>query len=138
MNFKIKLSIWASCALVTFSSFAQEAENNFEIYGYMMTDAGYNFNAIDPDWFDVMRPTKLPKYKNQYGPEGNYFISIRQTRLGFRSSTKTKLGELKTQFDFDFFSQLSECIDNVNGGLPHILSKSKKNQNQTAFSARRA
>jgi len=103
MNFKIKLFIWSSCALITHSSFAQENKNSFEVYGYMMTDAGYNFNAIDPDWFDVMRPTKLPKYKNQFGSEGNYFISIRQTRLGFRSSIKTKFGELKTQFDFDFF-----------------------------------
>jgi hypothetical protein len=84
-------------------SFAQVDKPFFEVYGYIQTDAGYNFNSIDPDWFDVMRPTKLPKYKNQFGAEGNFFMSVRQTRLGVRSSTMTKLGELKTQFDFDFF-----------------------------------
>jgi hypothetical protein len=78
-------------------------KNSFEVYGYIQTDGGFNFNAIDPDWFDVMRPTKLPKYKNEFGPSGNYFISVRQTRFGVRSSRQTKLGELKTQFDFDLF-----------------------------------
>ena len=84
-------------------SFAQAPKNSFEIYGYILVDGGYNFNTIDPDWFDVMRPTKLPKYKNQFNPSGNYFISLRQTRFGVRSITHTKFGELKTQFDFDFF-----------------------------------
>jgi DcaP outer membrane protein len=82
---------------------AQDNKNSFEVYGFILVDGGYNFNSIDPDWFDVMRPTKLPKYKNQFGPEGNYFISVRQTRFGVRSSTNTKFGELKTQFDFDLF-----------------------------------
>ena len=45
--------------------FAQENENEFEIYGQVMTDGGYNFNTIDPDWFDMMRPSKLPSYKNR-------------------------------------------------------------------------
>ncbi|TMI85785.1 MAG: hypothetical protein E6H08_22010 [Bacteroidetes bacterium] len=84
-------------------SFAQTDKNYFEAYGFILTDGGYNFNSIDPDWFDVMRPTKLPKYKNQFGSNGNYFISVRQTRFGVRSSTATKFGELKTQFDFDLF-----------------------------------
>jgi hypothetical protein len=83
--------------------FAQDNKNNFELYGFILLDGGYNFNSIDPDWFDVMRPTKLPKYKNQFGPDGNYFMSVRQTRFGVRSSTNTKFGELKTQFDFDLF-----------------------------------
>ena len=50
-----------------------------------------------------MRPTKLPKYKNEFGPNGNFFIGVRQTRFGVRSSKVTKFGELKTQFDFDLF-----------------------------------
>lgn len=84
-------------------SLGQEKQSSFEVYGYIQTDAGYNFNAIDPDWFDVMRPTKLPRYRNEFAPPGNYFISVRQTRFGVRSRTNTKWGELKTQFDFDFF-----------------------------------
>jgi len=100
---KRRLFIQSLILLLPIVSFAQVNTNSFEVYGFILTDGGYNFNSIDPDWYDVMRPTKLPKYKNQFGPQGNFFISVRQTRLGVRSSTATKLGELKTQLDFDFF-----------------------------------
>ena len=96
------LLIRSLITLLPLFSFAQN-KNSFEVYGFILTDGGYNFNSIDPNWFDVMRPTKLPKYKNQFGSEGNYFISVRQTRLGVRSITQTIMGELKTQFDFDLF-----------------------------------
>jgi len=85
------------------SGIAQEEKNTFELYGFIMTDAGYNFNSMDPVWFDVMRPTKLPAYKNEFGPSGNFFFSVRQTRLGVRSSSMTRLGNLKTLFEFDLF-----------------------------------
>jgi len=81
--------------------FSQENKPGFEIYGQIMVDAGYNFNSISPDWFDMMRPSKLPSYKNQYGPDGNVFFGIRQTKLGIKSSNLTPLGELRTHFDFD-------------------------------------
>jgi hypothetical protein len=67
----------------------------FEVYGYILTDAGYNFNTIDPNWFDVMRPTKLPKYKNEFGPAGNYFMSVRQTRLELEAAHKRSWANLK-------------------------------------------
>lgn len=84
---------------------AQEEEKpkSMEIYGFIMMDAGYNFNQIQNDWFDVVRPTKLPAYKNQYGTDGNFYFSVRQTRLGFKNYFETPLGELKTQFEFEMF-----------------------------------
>jgi len=103
MRFSKKLFIRSLFIVVPVFSCAQNNQKSFEIYGYILTDGGYNFNTINPDWFDVMRPTKLPKHKNEFAPPGNYFISVRQTRFGVRSNTTTKLGELKTQFDFDLF-----------------------------------
>src|SRR6478609_3753112 len=82
-------------------SFSQENKNSLEIYRTINTDIGYNFNTIHPDWFDVMRPTKLPSYRNEFGPGGNMFFSVRQSKLGVKSSMFTSMGELKTQFDFD-------------------------------------
>lgn len=79
-----------------------QQNNSFELYGYVMTDAGYNFNSIDPNWFDVMRPSKLPSYKNQYGHDGSTFLSVRQTKFGMKTSTATSLGILRTHLDFDF------------------------------------
>jgi hypothetical protein len=81
----------------------EEKKKSMEIYGFIMMDAGYNFDQIHPDWFDVVRPTKLPTFKNQYGTDGNVFFSVRQTRLGFKNYFETPLGELKTHFEFEMF-----------------------------------
>ena len=83
---------------------AQDADKNwFKIYGFVMTDIGYNANQIQPDWFDVVRPTKLPTVKNEYGTDGNAYFSVRQTRFGVQSGTPTALGELFTQFEWELF-----------------------------------
>ena len=103
MKFAKRILIQLFLVLLSTHSFSQENKNSFEIYGFITGDAGYNFNSINPDWFDVMRPTKLPKYQNEFAPEGNVFFSIRQTRFGVRNSLYTRKGELKTQFDFDLF-----------------------------------
>ena len=100
---KILLSTILVLFLVQFS-LAQDADKNwFQIYGFAMTDIGYNANQIHPDWYDVVRPTKLPTMKNEYGTDGNVFFSVRQTRFGVKSSTQTAMGELFTQFEFEMF-----------------------------------
>ena len=82
---------------------APEKEKAMDIYGFIMMDAGYDFNQIHPDWYDVVRPTKLPAFKNQYGTDGNTYFSVRQTRFGVKNWFKTGLGELKTTFEFEMF-----------------------------------
>ncbi|MCU0332929.1 MAG: hypothetical protein MUC75_06180, partial [Ignavibacteriaceae bacterium] len=71
---------------------AQDGEKNwFQLYGFAMTDIGYNAKQIHPDWFDVVRPTKLPTTENEYGTDGNAYFSVRQTRFGVKSGTQTGL-----------------------------------------------
>jgi DcaP outer membrane protein len=79
------------------------SESTMDIYGFAMTDAGYNFGTIDPNWFDVVRPTKLPAFANEFGPNGQTFWSVRQTRFGVKTSTPTSLGDLKTIFEFELY-----------------------------------
>lgn len=74
-----------------------------EVYGFLMTDAGYRSGQIDPDWFDVMRPTKLPAYENEFGADGNTYFSVRQTRFGVKAWTPTKLGEVFGIFEWELF-----------------------------------
>lgn len=105
-NMKNKLIyIFTLLLLFTFAGKAQQNEDqkSLELYGFIMTDAGYNFNQIHPDWFDVIRPTKLPSYKNEFGPDGNTYFSVRQTRFGTKGYLPTPLGELKTTFEFELF-----------------------------------
>ncbi|MCM3904463.1 MAG: DcaP family trimeric outer membrane transporter [Pyrinomonadaceae bacterium] len=80
-----------------------KGESTFEVYGFAMLDAGYQFKQNNPDWFDVVRPTKLPSFPNEFAPNGNTYFGVRQSRLGVRGSTPTKYGELKTQFEFELF-----------------------------------
>jgi DcaP outer membrane protein len=77
--------------------------STFEVYGFAMLDMGYEFKQQHPDWFDVIRPTKLPAFKDEFGPDGHTYFGVRQTRLGVRSSTPTKYGDLKTLFEFELF-----------------------------------
>lgn len=77
--------------------------NSMEIYGFVMLDNGYQAKQNDPDWFDVVRPTKLPAFKDEFGADGNWFASVRQTRFGVKTNTPTGLGDLKTQFEFELF-----------------------------------
>ena len=74
-----------------------------EIYGHAMLDMGYQANQSDPDWFDVVRPTKLPSFANEFGDDGNFFASVRQSRFGVKTHTPTSYGDLKTIFEFELF-----------------------------------
>ena len=80
-----------------------KGESSFTVYGFAMLDAGYQFKQADPNWFDTVRPVKLPAFRDQFAPGGNFFSSVRQSRLGVKSSTPTKYGELKTTFEFELF-----------------------------------
>jgi outer membrane DcaP-like protein len=91
------------CALPAALAAQDESKSTFEVYGFAMLDAGYNADQIDPLWFDVVRPTKLPAFENQFAPDGQAFFSVRQTRFGVRSSSETSMGTLKTQFEFELY-----------------------------------
>jgi outer membrane DcaP-like protein len=78
-------------------------ESTFEVYGFAMLDAGYQFKQAAPDWFDTVRPVKLPAFRDQYLPNGNTYFSVRQSRFGVKSSTPTKYGPLNTKFEFELF-----------------------------------
>ena len=80
-----------------------KGESTFSIYGFAMLDAGYQLKQNDPNWFDVIRPTKLPAFPNEFAPNGKVFYGVRQSRLGVKSTTPTKYGELKTLFEFELF-----------------------------------
>lgn len=76
----------------------------FEIYGFTMLDAGYDFGQIGaPNWQDTLRPTKLPAFEDEFGKGGRSFWGVRQTRFGVKATTPTDAGDIKTQFEFELF-----------------------------------
>ena len=74
-----------------------------EIYGFAMVDTGYDFKQVNPDWFDVLRPSKLPAFPNEFGEDGNFWASVRPSRFGVKGWVPTSIGEIKTIFEFDLF-----------------------------------
>jgi seryl-tRNA synthetase len=54
--------------------------SSVNFYGFVMMDSGFNFGAINPDWFDVERPTQLPALQGEYGADGNAFSGVRLSR----------------------------------------------------------
>ena len=73
------------------------------LYGFAQVDTIYDFDQVNPDWFDVLRPTQLPSFPNEYGKNGNFWASVRQTRFGIRGFLPTSLGVVKSEFEFDLF-----------------------------------
>lgn len=110
---RMRILRWAAVAtgvlacLGALPSRAEDAEKpsgpRIEVYGFAMTDLGYNFGTIDPDWYDVVRPTKLPSFDGEFGGEGRVFFSVRQSRFGLKSYVPTKLGELKVHLEAELF-----------------------------------
>jgi DcaP outer membrane protein len=107
---------WLLAALVTLgapqTSSAQNAapaqpppapKTTFEIYGFAMLDIGHNFTQIHPDWYDTLRVTKLPSVEDEFGKDNNTFAGVRQSRVGFRTSTPTDFGDFRTIFEFELF-----------------------------------
>ena len=80
-----------------------EKKPGMEIYGFTMLDMGYNFGQINPNWFDVVRPSQLPAFHNEFGENGSLFTGVRQTRFGVKANFPTPLGELKTIFEWELF-----------------------------------
>jgi outer membrane DcaP-like protein len=82
---------------------APETTTSIEIYGFAMLDMGFQAEQNDPNWYDVLRPTKLPSFHNEFGRDGHWFDGVRQSRFGVKTTTPTSLGDLKTTFEFELF-----------------------------------
>ena len=93
----------AACLLASAAS-AEESQNRLDLYGFAMLDMGYETGQTDPDWFDVLRPTKLPSFDDEFGADGHTYASVRQTRFGVKGFIPTASGkEIKTIFEFELF-----------------------------------
>ena len=109
MKSKILLAFIAMCSFIAVNAQSDSMQQkSLEVYGFAMVDMGYNFKQIDPRWFDAMRINRLPKYKDQFAPDGTWFFGVRQTRFGVKGYTPTTMGDLTVRFEFDMFGTGSD------------------------------
>jgi hypothetical protein len=104
-------SVIALSVVVAATALAQEApaKQHMDIYGFAQLDMGSQLGQINPDWYDVLRPSRLPAYENEFAPNGQFFASVRQTRFGVQAWAPTKAGQLWTVFEFDMFGVGSDA-----------------------------
>src|SRR4051812_8321452 len=74
-----------------------------EIYGFAQADAVFDFKRINPDWFDVNRPSRLPSSEGEFGNDNRFAVSPRQSRLGVKANIPTGGTPIKIVWDFDLF-----------------------------------
>jgi DcaP outer membrane protein len=80
-----------------------KANGYLDVYGFVELDLGYNFRTIDPNWYDVMRPSKLPAFSGEFGKNGSTFFSVRPSRFGTKGMYPTPWGDMTFVFEFDMF-----------------------------------
>jgi DcaP outer membrane protein len=74
-----------------------------EIYGFGQADAIVDFRRNNPDWYDVNRPSRLPSFPGEFGDNGHFYLSPRQSRFGAKGVLPTSEGDVTATFDFDMF-----------------------------------
>jgi hypothetical protein len=74
-----------------------------EIYGFGQADSIVDFEQNNPDWYDVLRPSKLPSFHHEFGNDGHFYLSPRQSRFGAKANIPTSNGDVFAQFEFDMF-----------------------------------
>jgi len=80
---------------------------NLEIYGFAQVDAIQDFKRTDGNWNATLRPSKIPVVcpgSPGCGNDGETIISAKQSRFGVKGFVPTKMGDFKTQFEFDLFA----------------------------------
>ena len=101
------LVVFATCAFARpVQAQQQPAQNDqptVEVYGFGQADVIVDFRQNVPSWYDVNRPSKLPSFRHEFGNDGHFYLSGRQSRLGAKGTLPTSNGDVTAQFEFDMF-----------------------------------
>lgn len=76
---------------------------DFDIYGFVMVDAIYDFKRVDPDWNDTLRVTTIPTQDGGFGEDGEFVFGVRQSRLGFAANYDTSAGPVSALLEWELF-----------------------------------
>ena len=98
------IAVGLGLAVVAPNVQAQSATGTtFDIYGFVMADMIFEFGQSNPEWFDALRPSKLPAFEDEFGQDGRFYAGVRQSKIGAKATIPTGMGELKTTFEFDLY-----------------------------------
>jgi uncharacterized coiled-coil protein SlyX len=72
-------------------------------YGHLQTDSIYDFKRVDPTYESTLRPSNIPTQSGTFGDDGRFIQSVKQTQIGFKGELPTRVGTVKSWFEFDLF-----------------------------------
>ncbi len=72
-----------------------------EIYGFVEADAIVDIERNNPDWYDTNRPSDLPDFAHEFGQDGHFYLSPRQSRFGVKGTLPTSAGDVQATIEFD-------------------------------------
>ena len=78
-------------------------EHSLSVYGFAQLDAIQDFKRVNPDWDATLRPSRIPTVDGQYGSDGQFIASVRQSRLGAKASGMLAGKPYEAKFEFDLF-----------------------------------
>lgn len=78
-------------------------EHNLEVYGFAQIDAIQDFKRVNPNWDATLRPSRIPTVDGQYGSDGQFIASVRQSRLGARATGEVAGKPYEARFEFDLY-----------------------------------
>jgi hypothetical protein len=79
------------------------AEHNLSVYGFAQIDAIQDFKRVHPDWDATLRPSRIPTVEGQYGSDGQFIASIRQSRFGVKADGMLAGKPYEAKFEFDLY-----------------------------------
>ena len=74
-----------------------------EVYGFVQFDLIQDFNRVNPDWKDTLRPSKIPTTDGLYGSDGQTIASVKQSRLGVVGNGEIAGKPYEVKFEFDLY-----------------------------------
>ncbi|HKW02420.1 MAG TPA: DcaP family trimeric outer membrane transporter [Vicinamibacterales bacterium] len=103
MSFVSALVVALVCSRMALEPAAQQPQPTLRIYGFAQADAIADFNQNNPTSFDMARPTTLPSSPKQFGEDGHFYLTPRQSRFGFQGKLPTSNGDVTSVLEFDMF-----------------------------------
>lgn len=98
-----RLAFAMALAIGGASAGAADGDKAFEIYGFVQLDYTQDFDRVNPDWEDTLRPSRIGIDEEQFGDDGQASFSVKQSRFGVKASLPTARGPINTRFEFDIF-----------------------------------
>jgi hypothetical protein len=78
-------------------------DHSLSVYGFAQIDAIQDFNRVHPSWDATLRPSRIPTTEGQYGSDGQFIASVRQSRLGARAEGTLAGKPYEARFEFDLY-----------------------------------